>query len=86
MGGQQAPANPLSPLRQEVVGITCDDVTMPNDDLMGVSKNKLVSPALGEHPLQYNYTFWYSRRTPSRPASTHNYEQNIRQFGTVASV
>ncbi|KAG8544332.1 hypothetical protein GDO81_022675 [Engystomops pustulosus] len=40
----------------------------------------------GEHPLQYRYTFWYSRRTPSRPASTQNYEQNIRQFGTVASV
>ncbi|CAI9596057.1 unnamed protein product [Staurois parvus] len=40
----------------------------------------------GEHPLQYRYTFWYSRRTPSRPASTLNYEQNIRQFATVATV
>ncbi|XP_077356304.1 eukaryotic translation initiation factor 4E family member 2 related sequence 1 [Festucalex cinctus] len=47
---------------------------------------KTVSPAAGEHPLQYNYTFWYSRRTQSRPASTQNYEQNIRRIGTVASV
>lgn len=45
-----------------------------------------VTPAPGEHPLQYNYTFWYSRRTPSRPANTQSYEQNIRQMGTVASV
>ncbi|XP_046873518.1 eukaryotic translation initiation factor 4E family member 2 related sequence 1 isoform X1 [Hypomesus transpacificus] len=49
------------------------------------NRRKLVSSAAGEHPLQYNYTFWYSRRTPSRPANT-NYEQNIRQIGTVASV
>lgn len=45
-----------------------------------------VCPGVGEHPLQYNYTFWYSRRTPSRPASSQSYEQNIRQIGTVASV
>lgn len=45
-----------------------------------------VCPAAGEHPLQYNYTFWYSRRTPSRPASSQSYEQNIRQIGSVASV
>ncbi|XP_069071767.1 eukaryotic translation initiation factor 4E type 2-like isoform X2 [Pleurodeles waltl] len=50
------------------------------------AKHKAVTPGAGEHPLQYNYTFWYSRRTPSRPASTTNYEQNIKQFGTVASV
>ncbi|XP_069483510.1 eukaryotic translation initiation factor 4E type 2-like isoform X1 [Ambystoma mexicanum] len=47
---------------------------------------KVVTPAVGEHPLQYNHTFWYTRRTPSRPAITTNYEQNIKQFGTVASV
>ncbi|XP_049617833.1 eukaryotic translation initiation factor 4E type 2 [Syngnathus scovelli] len=50
------------------------------------SRGKTVSPGPGEHPLQYNYTFWYSRRSPSRPASTQNYEQNIRRIGTVASV
>ncbi|KAJ8267154.1 hypothetical protein GJAV_G00139130 [Gymnothorax javanicus] len=49
-------------------------------------RRKAVSPGAGEHPLQYNYTFWYFRRTPSRPANTQSYEQNIRQIGTVASV
>nr|XP_061810494.1 eukaryotic translation initiation factor 4E type 2-like [Nerophis lumbriciformis] len=46
----------------------------------------MVSPAAGEHPLQYNYTFWYSRRNQSRVASAQSYEQNIRRIGTVASV
>uniref|UniRef100_A0A672GFH6 Eukaryotic translation initiation factor 4E type 2-like n=1 Tax=Salarias fasciatus TaxID=181472 RepID=A0A672GFH6_SALFA len=50
------------------------------------NRRKTVCPGVGEHPLQYNYTFWYSRRTPSRPASSLSYEQNIRQIGTVASV
>lgn len=47
---------------------------------------QMVVPAAGEHPLQYNYTFWYSRRTPGRPASTQSYEQNIKQIGSFASV
>ncbi|XP_043933018.1 eukaryotic translation initiation factor 4E type 2 isoform X2 [Protopterus annectens] len=58
-----------------------DTETRPN-----VVKPKMAIPGTGEHPLQYNYTFWYSRRTPTRPASTQNYEQNIKQIGTVASV
>ncbi|XP_066508600.1 eukaryotic translation initiation factor 4E type 2-like [Hoplias malabaricus] len=49
-------------------------------------KKKPVVPGAGEHPLQYNYTFWYSRRTPGRPASTQSYEQNIKQIGSFASV
>ncbi|XP_056156361.1 eukaryotic translation initiation factor 4E family member 2 related sequence 1 isoform X2 [Lampris incognitus] len=50
-----------------------------------INRFKAVCPGAGEHPLQYNYTFWYSRRTPSRPANTQSYEQNIRQISTVAS-
>lgn len=45
-----------------------------------------VVPGPAEHPLQYNYTFWYSRRTPGRPTSSQSYEQNIKQIGTFASV
>ncbi|XP_045569523.1 eukaryotic translation initiation factor 4E type 2, partial [Salmo salar] len=56
------------------------------DGSINNNRRKTVSPAAGEHPLQYNYTLWYSRRTPSRPANTQSYEQNIRQIGTVASV
>ncbi|XP_061835723.1 eukaryotic translation initiation factor 4E type 2 isoform X3 [Nerophis lumbriciformis] len=49
-------------------------------------KKQMVVPGAGEHPLQYNYTFWYSRRNPGRPASTQSYEQNIKQIGSFASV
>uniref|UniRef100_A0A5F9D8Y7 Eukaryotic translation initiation factor 4E type 2 n=1 Tax=Oryctolagus cuniculus TaxID=9986 RepID=A0A5F9D8Y7_RABIT len=52
----------------------------------GGSKRKAVVPGPAEHPLQYNYTFWYSRRTPGRPTSSQSYEQNIKQIGTFASV
>ncbi|XP_060540940.1 eukaryotic translation initiation factor 4E type 2 isoform X5 [Pantherophis guttatus] len=47
---------------------------------------KAAVPGPAEHPLQYNYTFWYSRRTPGRPTSSQSYEQNIKQIGTFASV
>ncbi|XP_058909629.1 eukaryotic translation initiation factor 4E type 2 isoform X7 [Kogia breviceps] len=49
-------------------------------------KRKAVVPGPAEHPLQYNYTFWYSRRTPGRPTSSQSYEQNVKQIGTFASV
>uniref|UniRef100_UPI00398E8A93 eukaryotic translation initiation factor 4E type 2 isoform X2 n=1 Tax=Pristiophorus japonicus TaxID=55135 RepID=UPI00398E8A93 len=49
------------------------------------TKRKTVVPGPGEHPLQYNYTFWYSRRTPGRPTSSQSYEQNVKQIGTFAS-
>ncbi|XP_062260566.1 eukaryotic translation initiation factor 4E type 2 isoform X2 [Platichthys flesus] len=50
------------------------------------ARRKMAVPGAGEHPLQFNYSLWYSRRTPGRPASTQSYEQNIRQIGTFASV
>ncbi|XP_055501400.1 eukaryotic translation initiation factor 4E type 2 isoform X5 [Leucoraja erinacea] len=50
-----------------------------------ITKRKAVVPGPGEHPLQYNYTFWYSRRTPGRPTSSQSYEQNVKQIGTFAS-
>lgn len=56
-----------------------------NSDCTNNNKQK-VSPGVGEHPLQYSYTFWFSRRTPSRPASSSSYEQNIHRIGTVSSV
>ncbi|XP_008280487.1 eukaryotic translation initiation factor 4E type 2 isoform X1 [Stegastes partitus] len=60
--------------------------TEDEDKEQNTSKKKMVVPGAGEHPLQYNYTFWYSRRTPGRPASTQSYEQNIKQIGSFASV
>lgn len=55
------------------------------DKSQSSSKRKAVVPGPAEHPLQYNYTFWYSRRTPGRPTSSQSYEQNIKQIGTFAS-
>ncbi|RXN20103.1 calpain-10 [Labeo rohita] len=59
---------------------------MQSQELLGHVVQEAVVPGAGEHPLQYNYTFWYSRRTPGRPASTQSYEQNIKQIGSFASV
>ncbi|XP_028365035.1 eukaryotic translation initiation factor 4E type 2 isoform X2 [Phyllostomus discolor] len=59
---------------------------MDRDKGQSSSKRKAVVPGPAEHPLQYNYTFWYSRRTPGRPTSSQSYEQNIKQIGTFASV
>ncbi|CAJ0966632.1 unnamed protein product [Ranitomeya imitator] len=56
------------------------------DKNQGPCRKKTVVPGPAEHPLQYNYTFWYSRRTPGRPTSSQSYEQNIKQIGTFASV
>ncbi|MBV96194.1 Eukaryotic translation initiation factor 4E type 2, partial [Eschrichtius robustus] len=55
------------------------------DKSQSSGKRKAVVPGPAEHPLQYNYTFWYSRRTPGRPTSSQSYEQNIKQIGTFAS-
>nr|XP_025866117.1 eukaryotic translation initiation factor 4E type 2-like isoform X1 [Vulpes vulpes] len=52
------------------------------DKSQGSSKRKAVVPGPAEHPLQYNYTFWYSRRTPGCPTSSQSFEQ----IGTFASV
>ncbi|KAB0401325.1 hypothetical protein E2I00_017249 [Balaenoptera physalus] len=56
------------------------------DKSQSSGKRKAVVPGPAEHPLQYNYTFWYSRRTPGRPTSSQSYEQNVKQIGTCASV
>ncbi|PKU38955.1 eukaryotic translation initiation factor 4e type 2 isoform x3 [Limosa lapponica baueri] len=60
------------------------EVAAASDDEQQIRRAVVPGPA--EHPLQYNYTFWYSRRTPGRPTSSQSYEQNIKQIGTFASV
>jgi translation initiation factor 4E len=46
---------------------------------------ELVKPGPDEHPLQYNYAFWFSRRTQGK-ASVQSYDQNLKKIGTFASV
>jgi len=44
---------------------------------------EVVTPNEGEHPLQFPYSFWYSKRMPGKASS---YDQNLKLMGTVASV
>lgn len=44
-----------------------------------------VKPGPDEHPLQYNYSFWFSRRTQGK-ASITSYDQNLKKIGAFASV
>ncbi|ELU02096.1 hypothetical protein CAPTEDRAFT_176509 [Capitella teleta] len=43
-------------------------------------------PGVGEHPLQFNYTLWYSRRSPGKQNMSQSYDQNLKKVGTFASV
>jgi translation initiation factor 4E len=44
-----------------------------------------VKPGPDEHPLQYSYVFWYSRRSSGK-TSQQTYDQNLKKIGTFASV
>ena len=55
-----------------------------DEDVNGQPKEKSKKVALpGEHPLQFNYAFWFSRRSPGKQTS---YDQNLKQIIVVASV
>lgn len=45
---------------------------------------KCVKPGPGEHQLQFNYSLWFSRRSPGK--QTQNYVQNLKYITTFASV
>jgi len=45
-----------------------------------------IKPGEEEHPLQFVYTFWFSRRTPGKTTSASNYNQNLKRIGSFASV
>ncbi|ESO05991.1 hypothetical protein HELRODRAFT_64314, partial [Helobdella robusta] len=40
---------------------------------------------IGEHPLQYTYTLWFSKRTPGK-MSSQSYDQNLKKIGSFVSV
>lgn len=41
-------------------------------------------PGPGEHPLQFNYSIWFSRRTPGN--KTSSYDQSLKFIASFASV
>jgi len=49
-------------------------------------ESAVVKPGPNEHPLQFNYTFWFSRRSPGKQSSTQSYDQNLKKVGVFASV
>jgi len=60
------------------------------DDEGNENKNKdfdfvPAKPGLNEHPLQFSYTCWFSRRTPGKQ-SIQSYDQNLKKVGSFASV
>ncbi|CAL8241085.1 unnamed protein product [Merluccius merluccius] len=67
--------NQLELMKDEELNELMNTRNDPNDN----------NPHKVEHPLQYSYSLWFSRRS-SRPASIQSYEQNIRQIATVSSV
>ena len=42
----------------------------------------LQKPGPGEHPLQYNYSMWFSRRSPKNTT----YDQSLKFISSFASV
>nr|XP_004226229.1 eukaryotic translation initiation factor 4E type 2 [Ciona intestinalis] len=45
-----------------------------------------VEPGAGEHPLQYTYCFWYSKKPPGRNQDASSFEKNMKIIGTFRSV
>lgn len=74
--------NKFDALKNEDSGEEENDQKSKDDE----TPRPVVTPGPGEHPLQFNYTFWYSRRTPGKQASASSYDQNLKQIGTFASV
>uniref|UniRef100_A0A8C4QWP0 Eukaryotic translation initiation factor 4E family member 2 n=1 Tax=Eptatretus burgeri TaxID=7764 RepID=A0A8C4QWP0_EPTBU len=60
-----------------------DGVVQKDNEEEKPADKQVVAPE--EHPLQYHYSLWFSRRTPGRQASSQNYEQNIKCIGSFAS-
>jgi len=46
---------------------------------------QIVKPGPDEHPLQFTYVFWYSRRSTGK-VSQLSFDQNLKKIGAFASV
>ncbi|XP_062521718.1 eukaryotic translation initiation factor 4E type 2-like [Corticium candelabrum] len=64
---------------------TNDNATNGKSDDDASVSHVVIGP--NEHPLQYHYCFWFSRRGPGAKGSAPaNYEQNMKVIGTFGSV
>ena len=73
-----------SPLSEQVTtnGVPKEKESHEEED----EKSAAVSVGPGEHPLQFRYSLWFSRRTAGSKNSATSYEQSIKPIGTFASV
>ena len=39
-----------------------------------------------EHPLQFTYCLWFSRRAPGKHTAPQSFDQNLKMVGRFASV
>nr|CAG4643443.1 EOG090X0BMA [Ilyocryptus agilis] len=64
-----------------------DDETSSSEDK---KKGSLSLPPLtvppSEHPLQFTYCLWFSRRAPGKHAAPQSFDQNLKMVGRFASV
>ncbi|ESP04867.1 hypothetical protein LOTGIDRAFT_211681 [Lottia gigantea] len=51
---------------------------------MDIKMTPAPPPGSGEHPIQFNYSLWFSKRTPGK--QTTSYDQTLRFVGSFASV
>ncbi|KAK3094739.1 hypothetical protein FSP39_005620 [Pinctada imbricata] len=66
-----------------------DNTDMRNDQGGGDSSPRprpVTTPGPGEHPLQFNYALWFSRKSPGKHSTQTSYDQNLKLVGTFASV
>lgn len=56
------------------------------DDELSPRPRPTPKPGPGEHPLQFNYAVWFSRKAPGKQSSASSYNQNLKLITTFASV
>nr|CAG4641970.1 EOG090X0BMA [Eurycercus lamellatus] len=68
-------------------GDSDDDETSFSEDKKrkDVTLQPIVVPP-GEHPLQFTYCLWFSRRAPGKHAAPQSFDQNLKMVGRFASV
>nr|CAG4648174.1 EOG090X0BMA [Moina brachiata]SVE93209.1 EOG090X0BMA [Moina brachiata] len=61
-----------------------DDGDLQCDEKKDCPLQPIVVPK-DEHPLQYTYCLWFSRRTPGKHAANQSFDQNLKMVGRFAT-
>ncbi|VVC39662.1 Translation Initiation factor eIF-4e,Translation Initiation factor eIF- 4e-like,Eukaryotic [Cinara cedri] len=63
-----------------------ENTTSKNVTLADKLINIPLSIPSGDHKLQHQYWFWFSRRFPGKPGNTPSYDQNLKYLARFGSV